>query len=223
MPRRSDQPGTGTPLAGSASSGRLGIPLASSGRLGTPPSSVAGGWFSHPKAEAESDGHGIRRCELQCHNPQCSFLVHREVAHGGFCCKRCHWVYMIVTGSGDSGRKKHGVKCEHIYVGQNAIRAQNVPPFEPIPGAEVQPQAIRADSVAQATRDAPHWSQFTQARRAACRRSWSTQTRAAFRHKRSGCRGRGRRHRKQPLLDQQGRIATGRGRYRIQDKYRMAA
>jgi len=74
------------------------------------------------------------RAGLMCHNPKCWFLVHEDVAYGGFCCKWCHARH--VTSSRTKKRQKqHGTLCAQMPAPEAAPRAPMVPPTNPLNGA----------------------------------------------------------------------------------------
>ena len=63
---------------------------------------------------------------LACAHPHCNFYVHSDVEFGGYCCKKCHWVYS--TGSKS---KKHGDNCLQLVADELAPKAPHCPPQKP--------------------------------------------------------------------------------------------
>jgi hypothetical protein len=63
---------------------------------------------------------------LMCAAPLCGFLVHTQPEFGGFCCRKCHWIYK----SGSNPKKKHGQCCEENVAPPDAVKSQPIPPTE---------------------------------------------------------------------------------------------
>ena len=76
--------------------------------------------------------------DLMCAHPECSLLVHQEAKYGGYCCKRCHWHHWRqATESRKTHWLRHGRLCAQQAAPEGALRAQAVPPEEPIDGVKV--------------------------------------------------------------------------------------
>ena len=64
------------------------------------------------------------RAGLSCANPKCWFLVHEDPSFGGFCCKKCHWVYATSSKT----KRRHGIQCAKREAPLRAPRASPQPP-----------------------------------------------------------------------------------------------
>eukprot|EP00419_Tripos_fusus_P007298 CAMPEP_0172674002 /NCGR_PEP_ID=MMETSP1074-20121228/12494_1 /TAXON_ID=2916 /ORGANISM="Ceratium fusus, Strain PA161109" /LENGTH=189 /DNA_ID=CAMNT_0013491377 /DNA_START=129 /DNA_END=696 /DNA_ORIENTATION=- len=80
------------------------------------------------------------RSNLRCANPDCIYKVHEEACMGGFCCKRCHWLF--TKQNKKKGAKQHGTKCQRRWAVDGDCRADCIAPDSPLGGVAPQEGAL---------------------------------------------------------------------------------
>lgn len=72
--------------------------------------------------------HAEDRSLLICAVPNCTYLVHSDPTFGGFCCRKCHWR----DSNASKCKKKHGELCQKLEAPPDAIKAEPIPPDDPM-------------------------------------------------------------------------------------------
>jgi len=67
----------------------------------------------------EASTESSSRSGIMCANPTCWYLINSDAKCGGYCCRKCHWVFE----SDSKTKKKHGPACEKVLAPANAPRA----------------------------------------------------------------------------------------------------
>jgi len=80
------------------------------------------------RERGRGDNISSDRNRLMCAAPNCYFLVHSDPAFGGYCCRKCHWRFDNQSKS----KKKHGELCEQRAAPANAVKAEAIPPDDPM-------------------------------------------------------------------------------------------